>query len=223
MGKLGSAARAQESEMSQKPQVWAKRWSLTTHQPALLCSTQVQKNSVCSFPHRTGCSSLFNLLLPFPWFFAAPFHQHYPNSPNPGLSICGISEQLRRAETLGTCYSSVLRSPCTRTPEFLMKDGELSFSQHRSRWTSLTQALKSWLLSFSTFFFFIFFFSTEVILSSWQLIHAWIFTEAFILFLTQSRSRNAALWFALLCWNKPICLQQGLHIVTTSDLKSDEN
>lgn len=158
MGTLGSAARAQESEMSQKPQVWAKRWSLTTHQPALLCSTQVQKNSVCSFPHRTGCSSLFNLLLPSPWFFAAPFHQHYPNSPNPGLSICGISEQLRRTETLGTCCSSVLRSPCTRTSEFLMKDGELSFSQHRSRWTSLTQALKSWLLYFSTFFFFIFFF-----------------------------------------------------------------
>lgn len=65
--------------------------------------------------------------------------------------------------------------------EFLLKDGELAFSQHRSRGTSLTQTLKSWLLYFSTFlFFFIFFFPTEVILSSWQLIHVWIFTEAVI-------------------------------------------
>lgn len=182
MGKLGSAAKAQESEMSQKPQVWTKRWSLTTHQPALLCSTQAQKNSVCSLAHRTGCSSLFSLLFPSSQIFAVPLSQHYPNSPNPGLSICGTSEQLSRSGTLGTGYSSVLRFPWTRALEFLLKDGQLAFSQHRSRGTSLTQALKSWLLYFSTFSFFIFFFPTEVILSSCQLIHVWIFTEAFIFF-----------------------------------------
>lgn len=45
---------------------------------------------------------------------------------------------------LGTCCSSVLRFPCTRMPEFLLKDGKLAFSQHRSKGTSLTQALESW-------------------------------------------------------------------------------
>lgn len=79
----------------------------------------VQKNSVCSLAHRTGCSSLFNPSFPSPWFSAAPLYQHCPNSPNPGLSICGTSEQLSRAGTLETL--SLLSSGS-------LAPGHLSFS-----------------------------------------------------------------------------------------------
>lgn len=141
-GKLGSAAKAQDLEMSRKPQVQAKRWSLTltAHQPA----AHEYRRILCACLHTElaalHCSTPYFLL---PDLFVAPLYQQYPNSPDPGFSICGISEQLNRAGALGTCCSSVLRFPCTRTPEFLPKDGKLTFTQHRSRGTSLTQALKS--------------------------------------------------------------------------------
>lgn len=219
MGKLGSAAKAQESEMSQKPQGVGKEMA-PHHTPA---SPAVYRRILCGHLHTElaalHCSTPHFLL---PDFLQPPLYQHYPNSPNPGLSICGISEQLSGAGTLGTFYSSVLRFPCTRTPEFLLKDGELAFSQPRSRGTSFTQALKSWLLYFYTFIFsfLLSYRSLFVFLSTHTCVDL---QRSFHFFLTQSRSRNPALWFALLRWNKPICLWQGSHTVTTSYLKSDAN
>lgn len=139
----------------------------------------VQKNSVCSLAHRTGCSSLFNPSFPSPWFSAAPLYQHCPNSPNAGLSICGISEQLSRAGTLGTF--SLLSSGS-------LAPGHLSFSWRMENWHLVSPEVerllwhKLWNLGCFIFlpFFFLLFFPTEVILSSCQLIHVWIFTEAFV-------------------------------------------
>lgn len=109
------------------------------------CAAHKYRRILCARLHTElaalHCSTPY--FLP-PDLFAAPLYQHYPNSPNPGLSICGILEQVNRVGALGPCCSSVLRFPCTRTPEFLPEDGKLAFTQHRSRGTSLTQALKSW-------------------------------------------------------------------------------
>ena len=127
MRKSEHAVNVQESEMLQKPQVWAKSWYLMAHQAAPPCSTKVQKTFMRSVPRRTGC-----LHFSTPFFLLSAFLQPHFTSTGltpqpPGHPFCGISEWLGRAGTLGPCCSAVLGSPCTRRPEFLLKDGEKTF------------------------------------------------------------------------------------------------
>lgn len=218
MGKPGSAAKAQESEMSQKPQGVGKE-TAPHHTSA---SPAVYRRILCAHLH----TELAALHCSTPHFLLPDFLQpHFTSTVlTPQTLGCPSGAFQSSWAELGLWGHSTLLSSGSLAP------GHLSFSWRMENWHLVSPEAegllwhKLWNLGC---FIFLPFFSFVLSYGSYFVFlptHTCVdLHRSFHFFLTQSRSRNAALWFPLLCWNKPVCLQQGSHVVTTSDLKSDEN
>lgn len=176
MGKPGSAAKAQESEMSQKPQGVGKE--MAPHHTS--ASPAVYRRILCAHLH----TELAALHCSTPHFLLPDFLQpHFTSTVlTPQTLGCPSGAFQSSWAELGLWGHSTLLSSGSLAP------GHLSFSWRMENWHLVSPEAegllwhKLWNLGCFIFlpFFFLLFFPTEVILSSCQLIHVWIFTEAFV-------------------------------------------